>query len=192
MSALTSDYTYTNTPRKLSTPPEFFGTRDRRVSNPPESPYRMASSLSSSSVPSSPSTSQANLALTSSHSSPSLDSALTPPRKSPSDQSPRKEDQKPQTPPVSEQPVPRRKLSNPPEYMARKSANVTVPESPRKSSAGMEASASPGGPIEPETIPASYRHDYKMFSIGKPSYCHFCKEFIWYYSLSFYNQHLLF
>lgn len=67
-----------------------------------------------------------------------------------------------------------RKLSNPPEYVQQPVLSPrpkTAEASPRRSTLGGDGDSS--------VVPASGRHDYKLHSMAKPSYCTFCKEFIW-------------
>lgn len=137
----------------------------------PSNPYRLSVSHSTPSVPSSTNTSSSSLSsgspATSTYSlttstgivtSPSVNSVadLASPRRQ--GESPRKDEAATVTVGSSGSAFRQRKMSNPPEYTGRKSGYMDP---------------------EIESVPLASRHEYKLFSIAKPSYCNFCKEFIW-------------
>jgi hypothetical protein len=167
-------------PRKLSVPPDY-----QPGPFPPSSPYRLSHSASAplGAPIGSPTSGLASVGSTGSvgYSRESMEIANldSPPRKSVVDR------ERAGLTGSGNNLYPR-KLSNPPEYAEALAAaeNKTIVVSPRpktaEASPRRSASESSGVGDALDVVPASGRHDFKLFSIAKPSYCNFCKEFIWY------------
>lgn len=155
--SITSDRDESFTPpRKLSVPPDYqplpYSASTPRV-NVPESPFRLSNSHSVPSI--SPANSTSSLSSSASRDSVTLSSS-----NGGVEPSPKKD---------SSGGV--RKLSNPPEPVTPRPK--TPAESPRRSTLGGDSDT------VSLVVPSSGRHDYKLHTIAKPSYCTFCKEFIW-------------